>query len=137
MTKPVTPVLDDVSRPFWEACNERRLTVQNCTACDRKQFPPEAKCANCGSDQNLEWREVTGHGVIDGFVVVSDSRIVAFQDRQPYNVGIIALQEDPTIKFFANLPGTPLEDVPVGAPVELTFEDSEGGQLIPEWRVIS
>ena len=44
MPKPI-PVGDEVSKPFWDACNEKRLVVQNCTACNRKQYPPQERCA--------------------------------------------------------------------------------------------
>jgi len=35
------------------------------------------------------------------------------------------------------LPGTAVDDVPVGAPVELVFEESANGQKIPEWKVVN
>ena len=56
MPKPI-PVPDELSKPFWDACNERRLIVQNCTACDRMQYPPQAMCAGCRSADHLAWRE--------------------------------------------------------------------------------
>jgi len=35
-----------------------------------------------------------------------------------------------------NLPGTPPHNVPVGAAVEVTFEEVAPGQLMHEWRVV-
>ena len=35
-----------------------------------------------------------------------------------------------------NLPGTPPCKVPVGAAVEVTFEEVAPGQLMHEWRVV-
>ncbi len=29
------PVSNDLTKPFWDACNEQRLVLQNCTACER------------------------------------------------------------------------------------------------------
>ena len=34
-----SPVPDEVDQPFWDAANEDRLVVQNCTACDRLPAP--------------------------------------------------------------------------------------------------
>ena len=136
MPRPVTPIPDELSKPFWDACNERRLVIQNCRACNRMQYPPEKTCYECESDQNLEWREVQGRGSINGFVVIHDSRLQVYWDQQPYNVAIIQLEEDPDIKFFSNLPGTPVDEVPIGAPVEVVFEEAAPGQLIHEWRVV-
>ena len=36
-----------------------------------------------------------------------------------------------------NLPGTPPHKVPVGATVEVTFEEVAPGQLMHEWRVVA
>ena len=48
------PVPNDLTKPFWDACNERRLVLQNCTACARLHYPPTQRCNECGSDDNLE-----------------------------------------------------------------------------------
>ena len=54
------PVPDEVSKPFWDACNEQRLIIQNCKSCDRMQYPPEKLCSSCGSSEDLDWVEVSG-----------------------------------------------------------------------------
>ena len=130
------PVPDDLSRPFWDAINEKRLVVQSCTDCNTLHYPPRPKCQDCGSD-NLEWRETRGRGRISGYVVIHDSRMRVWWPEQPYNVAIIQLDEDPRITFFSNLPGTPVDDVPVGAAVEVIFEEVAPDQLVHEWRVLS
>lgn len=137
MPRPVAPVPDELSKPFWDACNERRLIMQNCTTCDRMQYPPEDTCYECESADNLEWREVSGRGSVNGFVVIHDSRLQAYWDQQPYNVAIIELEENPDIKFFSNLPGTPVGEVTIGANVQVEFEESSSGQLVHEWRVVN
>ncbi len=136
MPKP-GPVPDDLSKPFWDACNERKLVLQTCTACNRRQYPPEAKCYTCGSDEHLEWKEVTGRGKIHGYCVMHDSRLRLLQAEQPFNIVVIELEEDPEIKFFSHLPGTPPDEVPVGAPVEVTFQETATGQMVHEWQVVS
>jgi uncharacterized OB-fold protein len=136
MPKPI-PVPDEVSKPFWDACNEQRLIVQNCTACNRMQYPPQATCTACGSAASLDWRQVSGRGRINGYSVMYDTRIVPLQADQPFNIAVIELAEDPAIKFLSSLPGTPVEEVPVGAEVEVIFEEVGPGQLIHEWRVVT
>jgi uncharacterized OB-fold protein len=56
---------------------------------------------------------------------------------QPYNLALITLDEDPTINFYSNLPGVPPYQVPVGAEVEVMFEEVAPEQLIHEWRVVA
>ena len=44
-----SPIPDELSKPFWDACNEDRLVMQTCTACYRMQYPPDQTCYQCGS----------------------------------------------------------------------------------------
>ena len=135
MPKP-SPLPDETSKPFWDACNEQRLIIQTCTKCERMQYPPETACMACGSSRDLSWREVSGRGRVHGYCVMYDSRVRLLQERQPFNIAVIELEENPEIKFFSHLPGTPADEVPVGAAVRLEFEKTYNGQLVPEWRVV-
>ena len=135
MPRPI-PIPDAISKPFWDACNEERLIVQVCKMCDRKQFPPEADCNECGWHLHLDWMETSGRGVINGYSVTYDSRIMAWHEEQPFNNAVISLEEDPKINFFSNLPGVPVNEVPVGAKVEVYFIAVSDDQMIPEWRVV-
>ena len=136
MPKPI-PVPDEVSKPFWDACNQRRLIVQSCSACSRKQYPPQETCAQCGSKDHLEWTETSGRGRINGYCVMYDSRVKPLQADQPFNIAVIDLEEDSAIHFLSHLPGVPVDQVPVGATVEVDFQDTGEGQLIHEWRIVS
>ena len=131
----VIPVPDELSQPFWDAVNERRLVLQNCTACDKLQYPPQPSCQVCGSADGLEWKEVEGRGHVATYIVIEDGRLNRRMPDQPYNLALIALDEDTTVNFYSNLPGVPSYQVPVGAAVELTFEEVAPGQLIHEWQV--
>ena len=135
MPKPI-PVPDEISKPFWDACNERRLIVQNCTACNRMQYPPQGACAECGSAEHLGWREVSGRGRINGYCVMYDARVVPLQADQPYNIAVIELDEDPAIKFLSSLPGAPVDNLTAGAAVQVDFQDVGDGQLVHEWRLV-
>lgn len=130
------PVANELTKPFWDACNERRLVLQNCTACKRLHYPPAQKCAKCGSS-TMEWKEVQGKGHIDVFFVIRDSRIKGFRAAQPVNFAVITLDEDPGINFLSNLPGAKPGEVTPGAPVQVIFEQTSNGQLIPEWQAAS
>ena len=132
----VIPVPDELSKPFWDAVNEQRLVLQNCTACDKLQYPPRPSCQVCGSASGLEWKEVEGAGHIAAYIVIEDGRLNRRMPDQPYNLALVTLDQDPTVNFYSNLPGVPAYEVPVGAAVEVTFEEVAPGQLIHEWRVV-
>ncbi len=132
----IIPVPDEQSQPFWDAVNEQRLILQNCTACDKLQYPPQRACQVCGSADGLEWKEVDGKGHIATFIVIEDGRLNRRMLDQPYNLALVTLDQDPTVNFYSNLPGVPAYEVPLGAAVEVTFEEVAPGQLIHEWRVV-
>ena len=133
----VIPVPDELSKPFWDAVNEKRLVLQNCTACNTLQYPPRKTCAKCDSAEKLEWKEVKGRGHISTYIVIEDGRLARRIPDQPYNLALITLDEDPGINFYSNLPGVPVDKVPVGSAVEVIFEEVTPGQLIHEWRIVS
>ena len=128
---------DELTRPFWEAANEHRLVIQNCAACDRLQHPPGRRCHQCGAGESLEWKEMSGRGRIYNYGVVHDCPIRLLQEEQPFNVAVIVLEDDPGIQMYSHLPGVPVDEVPVGADVEVTFETTANGQKVPEWRVVA
>lgn len=129
------PVPDELSKPFWDAVNEKRLVLQRCENCHNLQYPPRKTCGICGSDK-LKWEEVKGRGHISTYVVVEDGRLARRIPDQPYNIALITLDEDPGINFYSNLPGVPVDKVPVGAQVEVMFEEVAPGQLIHEWKLV-
>ncbi len=132
-----SPVPDALDRPFFDACNEERLVVQNCTSCDRLQHPPKPQCSACGGSA-LEWKPVSGRGTIYSYGVIYDTPIAVLQPDQPYNCAIIQLEDDPGILFPSHLPGVAPDEVPIGATVQVTFQATPGtGQKVPEWQVIS
>ena len=80
---------DDLTKPFWDAANEERLVIQNCTACDRLQHPPVATCRQCGSGDNLEWKGMSGRAKIYNYTVVYDTPIRMLQEDQPFNLAVV------------------------------------------------
>ena len=131
-----SPVPDELDQPFWDACNEGRLLIQNCTACNRLQHPPQPTCGQCESAAGLEWREVSGRGKVHSYGVMYDNSVAELQPDQPFNVAVIELEDDPTLTMLSHLPGTALDEVEIGAAVQVTFEATPAtGQKVPEWQV--
>ena len=139
-----SPIPDELTKPFWDAANEERLVVQRCLACtDRRglnvlQFPPDLACGWCGSN-DLEWFQASGRGTIQTYGVLYDAAQRSLQADQPLNMAVIALEDaaPPGCYMFSHLRDTPVDEVPVGARVEVIFETTPAtGQKVPEWRVI-
>ncbi len=136
-----SPIPDELDKPFWDACNQERLVIQHCRACDRLQHPPENACAQCGSRDNLGWKEMSGRGIIYSYAVMHDTNVPLLFDDQPFNAAVISLLDDSGndsgIKLLSHLPGTPVDQVPMDAPVQVVFETTKAtGQKVPEFRVV-
>ena len=110
-------VPDECSQPYWDAANEGRLVIQNCTACSRLQHPPAPACGACGSGDHLEWKQMSGRGTIYNYGVVHDGPVRLLQEDQPFNMAVIMLDDDPGIQMFSmsmvSTPGgSPISSVP-------------------------
>jgi uncharacterized OB-fold protein len=128
-------VPDEVSQPFWDAVQERRLIVQKCSGCNALQYPPRAACQDCNSKE-LTWVETSGKGHVLTWGVLEDSHLPVRAADQPLNLAVVTLDEDPNINFYSNLPGTPVRQVKVGDAVEVTYVEAPDGSLIHEWKKI-
>jgi uncharacterized OB-fold protein len=136
-----SPVPEAIDKGFWDACNEERLVIQHCTACDRLQQPPEETCQQCGSKDNLGWKQMSGRGIVYTYAVMHDTNVPLLFDDQPFNAAIIHLLDDAGndtgMSLISHLPGTPVDQVPMDAPVEVVFETTQAtGQKVPEFRVV-
>lgn len=116
--KPVPEPSADTTR-FWEACDEERLVVQECTACGKRRFYPAAVCPACG---HTEWTEVecSGRGTVRSHSTVHRPPSDAFADDVPYVVALVELDEGPMV--MANVLDCDPGEVTTGAPVALTWE---------------
>jgi uncharacterized protein len=131
-----SPIPNQADQPFYDAANDDRLVIQFCDACQSWQFPPQPACARCGSAEGVRWREIAGRGTIYSYGVVYDTPVASLQPDQPFNVAVIDLDEAPGINMLAHLPGQPVDDVPIGAPVRAIFEVTPAtGQKVIEWQL--
>jgi uncharacterized OB-fold protein len=98
---------DPTTEPFWQACAERRLIVQRCTACGAHQFYPRPFCLACESG-SLEWVEARGSGTIYSLTTV---RIpVTGELPPPYLLALVDLDEGPRLLTNIEAPGAQIGD---------------------------
>lgn len=134
------PAIDDDSREFWEWCARGELRVQACGECGRLRMPPRPRCPWCRSAA-IEWRATSGRGTVWSYAVPHPPLLPWYGEQAPYNVVVVALDDDPTIRFVGNLvvePGARLDgidphSVTIGEPVVVAFEPIEEGLALPCW----
>jgi hypothetical protein len=137
----VLPRVDDAeSGPFWAGCARHELLVQRCAGCGRRRVPPRPMCPACQS-LAAEWEAVSGRGTIWSFVVPHPPLLPAYQQFAPYNVVVVALDEDPTLRLVGNLiaaEGEPINSVDpatieIGEPVRVVFDQVAEDVTFPRW----
>ena len=113
---------------FWEGARDGKLLIQKCDNCQTVRHPPLPMCPKC---QCLDWspEQLSGRGEVLGWVMskhptrtdLTDNRIVV----------LVGLEEGP--RLISNLQGIELEDVQVGQPVEVFYQEF-GDVVLPQFK---
>jgi len=127
--KPI-PVITPEMRPFFEGAKRHELRVQRCTACGAHRFPARAICSECLST-DAEWVTVSGRGEVFSFNVMHQVYHPGFASEVPYAVIIVRLAEG--AKMVSNLVGVPAQQVRIGMPVRVVFEDITDEVTLPKF----
>ena len=136
----ILPDLDDeIAAPFWAGTARGELLVQTCAQCGRTRVPPRPMCPSCRSLDHT-WVPSSGRGTVWSFAVPHPPLLPAYAEVAPYNVLIVALDEDPTIRFVGNLvarEGGPINEIDpatikIGEPVRVTYAKLDDITL-PRW----
>src|SRR5262249_1038611 len=99
--------------------------------CHQHQFFPRIYCSKRFSDQ-IEWVNVSGRANVSSFTIVQRPVSPAFANDVPYVVALVTLEEGP--QMMTNIVGCRPEEVTVGMPVEVIFEDWSDTISIPKFR---
>lgn len=135
------PATDDpLDAPYWQAALRGELVVQSCAQCERLRFPPRPLCPWCQSFDHT-WKPVSGKGRIWSFAIPHPPLLPAFSRVAPYNVIIVELEEDPTIRMVGNLVprrGAELNEIDpttieIGTPVHAVFEKVSEDVALARW----
>lgn len=125
------PMADITSLPWWEQAAKHRLVVEQCKDCEHTRLPPSPVCPECRSDE-CEWKEVSGKGEVYTYTIVH--RPIAMDQELPYVIAVIALEGSGGVRMISNLVGIAPEDVKVGMPVEVVWEDMSEELAVPRFR---
>lgn len=119
-SKPSRPVPAPTShtKPFWDGARERKLMLQYDPDTGSFQFWPRPASLRTGK-ANLEWRQASGKGRLYSFTTMHVAG-PGFEDRVPYLVGLVELDEG--VRIIANLVGVGVGEATIGMPVRVTWE---------------
>lgn len=131
MDRPVIPVANVDTKPFWDGCGNGKLLLQRCAACQAYRHPPSPICPQCLSDRH-EWVRASGQGTVYSFVVVREMRARGWDKLVPYVLAVVELEEGP--RMLTNLVEVAPENVAIGMPVAVTFAELDGTTKLPLFR---
>ncbi len=128
------PAPDLDTRPFWNACKQHELRAQKCSACARFRWPPQGVCPFCYC-WNFEWTRLPETGEVYSFVVVHYVSLPAFAADVPYVIAQIKIDNtDGQVILTSNVIACPWEEVKVGMPVRVDFDDVTAEVTLAKFR---
>lgn len=119
------PTPNSQNAPFWDGLRKHEFRLQRCSDCQHYRWIPKPGCPRCLSTA-YEWVPVSGRGTVWTFSVVYRAG-PAFEGDLPYITAAIELEEHPlkclVLSWVVNCKP---EDIRVGMPVQMIFEDVPG-----------
>ena len=125
------PEITPLHAPFWEGLRSHRLLLQRCDGCGRFRFIPGDLCPGCHSSA-ATWTPVSGRGVVYTYTVVHRAPTPAYQADAPYVIVHVQLDEGP--RMSSTLVGVAPDQVRIGAPVEVVFDDVDPELTLARFR---
>ena len=113
-----------LSKPYWDALGDGRLTFQRCRKCRHSWLPPRAECPECLAAE-WDWATASGKGRVISWVIYHHAYHEAFKDKLPYNVTLVELDEGP--RLITNIVNP--EGIAAERKVKLEIEDEHGVAL--------
>jgi uncharacterized protein len=128
-----TPIPDLDSAAYWEAAHRHEFLLQRCGSCERFRFYPRSHCPYCFS-ASFEWQRASGRGTIYSFTIIHRAPSPGFADKVPYVLALIDLLEG--VRMMTNIIECEPNDVAIGMPVEVVFEDLNDTISLPQFRPV-
>jgi hypothetical protein len=128
--KPLPEITPEMA-PFWEAARRHELVVQRCKGCGAYRFPARELCSRCLS-RDSAWERVSGRGTLFSFAVMHQASHPGFAAEVPYAVVTVELDEG--ARLLSNVVGCAPNDLRIGMPLEVVFEDVTPEVTVPKFQ---
>ncbi len=116
------PQLDDSNRHFWTGGERGELCFLRCQDCGHYLHPPSPRCSSCYGER-IEPETVSGEATIATFTINHQPWLPDME--VPFVVAIVELPEQTGLRLTTNVIDCPIEEVAVGMPVQVVFEQHE------------
>lgn len=118
----VLPRVTESNEHFWRGGEAGELRFLRCTPCGTYVHPPAPICPECHSKE-LAVRAVSGRATVLTFTLNHQPWVPA--PDHPYAIAIVEIEEQAGLRLMTNIVGCDAEDVHVGMPVRVVFEQHD------------
>ncbi|MGZ8819646.1 MAG: Zn-ribbon domain-containing OB-fold protein [Mycobacterium sp.] len=135
MSEPPHRVLPPTEGPtafFWTSGADGGLRFLRCSSCAYYIHPPTSYCPQCGGRDSAPTL-TGGRGTVYSFTI---NHQPWDGTAAPYPIAVVELDEQRGLRLTTNLVGIATEDVRIGMPVEVIFED-HGDVYLPLFRPVT
>ena len=115
------PRLDDDNRFFWTSGADGQLRFLRCRHCRHYVHPPAPRCPECLSG-DVAPEAVSGRATVVAHTVNVHGWIPG---SEPYVIGLVAIEEQESVRLTTNLVDVEPEDIRTGMTVEVVFEEND------------
>ncbi len=121
MTQPfrVLPRLDDKNTFFWTSGADGTLRILRCQSDGYWIHPPAPVCPRCLA-RDLAPEATSGLGTVASFTINHQPWYPNLDP--PYVIAMVELDEQPALRLTTNIVGCAVDDVRIGMPVQVVFE---------------
>ncbi|GAA4551257.1 OB-fold domain-containing protein [Pseudonocardia xishanensis] len=131
------PRLDDPDTlPFWAACREHRLVVQQCANCGTYRFAPVPLCYRCRS-WDTDWVESAGRGRVYTWTVTHRVIQPATASARPYNTAVIELDDCGGALITSNVLDIDNDRLRPDLAVEVIWDEVAEDLTLPRFRPVA
>lgn len=116
------PRVDDTNAHFWTGGEHGKLQFQRCRECGYWIHPPSVRCPTCLS-KDIGVDAVSGEATVYSFTVNHQPWYPNLDP--PYVIAIVEFLEQEGLRLTTGLVDVAPDDVRIGMPVRVTFEQYE------------
>lgn len=133
-SKELLPIVEDQeTRPFWEGTRQGEIRFPKCRICQRFHWYPCVLCPFCHSPE-IEWQALTSQPKLFSWTCVRRPLGSLFAIRGPYIVALVEFDEAPHLRLVSNIVDCLPEDIYIGMPLEVVFQQVNDKLTIPLFK---
>ena len=126
------PTVTSLNQPYWDGLKNRELQAAALRRSAARYGIRRHRYARGCWSRNFTWTRLSGRGRVNSWVVFHQSYFRGFDSEIPYNVAEVELDEGPRV--LTNLVGVENDEVRVGMPVEIVYDEVTNEITLAKFR---